>query len=46
MKKLNKKSSAEAEGLTSIGETLIWIAIAVVCGIAVYLLINKISTGI
>ncbi len=45
MFKLNKKASAEAEGMPII-EKILWIVVAAICGIAVYLIIDKLSTGI
>ncbi len=43
--KLNKKASAEAEGMPLI-EKILWIFIAAICGIGMYLIIDKLSTGI
>jgi hypothetical protein len=40
---LNKKAAGEAN-LETIGKYILWIAVAVICGIAVYLLINKLTT--
>jgi hypothetical protein len=41
--KLNKKAAGEAN-LETIGKYILWIAIAVICGIAAYLLMTKLTT--
>ena len=43
MIKLNKKAEGEAN-LETIGKYILWIAVAVIAGIAVYFLIGKLTT--
>lgn len=43
--KLNKKAEGEAN-LEYIGKYILWIVVAIICGIAAYILINKLTTGI
>lgn len=45
MKTLNKKAEGEAL-FDKVGKYLLWIAVAVICVIGVYILITKLSTGI
>lgn len=43
MIKLNKRAEGEAN-IEKIGKYLIWIILGVVCGIAVYFLLGKLTT--
>jgi hypothetical protein len=40
---INKKGEGEAN-IEKVGKYLIWIVLAVICGIAIYILLNKLTT--